>query len=433
MTGAAGATMTGDPAGQTTGALAAFLDAVTLQAGYNASLVALGAGMLGLAAGGAGTFLFLRKRALVSDAASHAALPGVAAAFLVMVAMGGDGRWLPGLMLGSALSAALGMGLVTLATRRTRLTEDAAIGAVLSVSFGLGIVLLTVIQALPAGRAAGLETFLLGSTAGMLRSEAWTIAAAGAACAAAVFALRRPMTLVAFDPGQAEATGVSVWRTDLAMMGIGLTVTVVGLKIVGLVLIVALLIIPPVTARFWTDRVSALVLLSTGIGGAAGFLGAAASAAAAKLPTGPLIVLAAFAMFLLSFFLSPRRGLLSVALRRRRLEARVHLRQGLLALARGEEVYDRLTLRLLLARRLIRADGVATRAGRAAAAEARRDEARWTLARALHADAEVAERYDGLTPITETLTVDQIAELDRRLGLTGDLGPRRTDAEGTPA
>lgn len=400
---------------------AAFLDAVTLQAGYNASLVALGAGLLGLAAGGAGTFLFLRKRALVSDAASHAALPGVAAAFLVMVALGGDGRWLPGLMLGSAVSAALGMGLVTLATRRTRLSEDAAIGAVLSVAFGLGIVLLTVIQTVPAGRAAGLETFLLGSTAGMLRSEAWTIAAAGAICAGLVFALRRPMTLVAFDPEHAEATGVSVWRTDLAMMAIGLTVTVVGLKIVGLILIVALLIIPPVTARFWTDRVSTLALLATAIGGAAGFLGAAMSAAAAKLPTGPLIVLVAFAMFLFSFFFSPRRGLLSVALRRRRLEARVHLRQGLLALARGETVYDRLTLRLLRARGLIRADGVATEAGRAAAAEARRDEARWTLARGLHAEAEVADRYDGLTSIVETLTTDQIAELDRRLALTGDL------------
>jgi len=163
--------------------LPALFAALTLQGGWNASLVALGAGMLGLAAGGAGAFLFLRKRALVSDAASHATLPGVAAAFLVMVAFGGDGRFLPGLMLGSAISAGLGLALVSWITRATRLAEDAAIGAVLSVSFGLGIVLLTVIQTVPAGKAAGLEGFLLGSTAGMLQSEAMVIAAAGAAAA----------------------------------------------------------------------------------------------------------------------------------------------------------------------------------------------------------------------------------------------------------
>ncbi|WP_339949845.1 metal ABC transporter permease [uncultured Albimonas sp.] len=391
--------------------------ALTLQGGWNASLVAVGAGMLGLAAGGAGAFLFLRKRALVSDAASHATLPGVAAAFLVMVAFGGDGRFLPGLMLGSAISAGLGLALVTWITRATRLAEDAAIGAVLSVSFGLGIVLLTVIQTVPAGKAAGLEGFLLGSTAGMLQSEAVTIALAGAVAAGLVFLLRRPMTLVAFDPEHAEATGVGVWRTDMAMMGVALLVTVVGLKIVGLVLIVALLIIPPVAARFWTDRVSTLALLATAIGGVSGFVGAAISSIEGRLPTGPIIVLVAFAIFVVSFLASPRRGVLAEVLRRRRLEARVHLRQGLLALARGEAVYDRLTLRLLFSRGWIRADGAMTDAGRAAAAAAARDEARWSLARRLLPEAGVAERYDGLSPIGDSLTPDQVAEIDRHLDL----------------
>ncbi len=395
--------------------LGALISALALQAGWNASLVAVGAGMLGLAAGGAGAFLFLRKRALVSDAASHSTLPGVAAAFLAMVAFGGDGRFLPGLMLGSAISAGLGLALVAWITRATRLAEDAAIGAVLSVSFGLGIVLLTVVQSVPAGKAAGLEGFLLGSTAGMLQSEAITIAVAGAVAAALVFALRRPMTLVAFDPEHAEATGVGVWRTDMAMMGVALLVTVVGLKIVGLVLIVALLIIPPVAARFWTDRVSTLALLATAFGGVSGYVGAAISSIEGRLPTGPIIVLVAFTIFAVSFLVSPRRGVLAALLRRRRLEARVHLRQGLLALARGEDVYDRLTLRLLLARGWIRPDGAMTEAGRAAAAAAALDEARWSLARRLLPEADVAERYDGLTAIGDSLTPDQVAEIDRGL------------------
>ncbi len=126
--------------------------------------------------------------------------------------------------------------------------EDAAIGAVLSVFFGLGIVLLTVIQTMEGGKQAGLGSFLLGSTAGMLIGEAMLIAAAGAVAVALVVILRRPMTLVAFDPDYAATLGIDVRRTDLAMMGLALIVTVIGLKVVGLILVVAMLIIPPVAA-----------------------------------------------------------------------------------------------------------------------------------------------------------------------------------------
>ncbi|HKK35558.1 MAG TPA: metal ABC transporter permease, partial [Paracoccaceae bacterium] len=248
------------------------LSALLLQAGWNATLVALGAALLGAAAGGAGAFIFLRKRALVSDAVAHATLPGVALAFIVMVALGGDGRSLVGLLAGAAGSAWLGLLAVDRLTRRTRLSEDAAIGAVLSVFFGAGVVLLTVIQTMTAGRQAGLESFLLGATAGMLLEDAVVIALGAAACALAVALLRRPMTLVAFDPGFAASTGVNVARMDLAMMGLVMAVTVVGLKIVGLILIVALLIIPPVAARFWSDRADRVVLLSGLIGGASGWI-----------------------------------------------------------------------------------------------------------------------------------------------------------------
>ncbi|MDG1085784.1 MAG: metal ABC transporter permease, partial [Planktotalea sp.] len=133
--------------------------ALTFQLGYNATLVTLGATLLGVAAGVTGTFLFLRKRALVSDAISHATLPGVGLAFILMVAMGGDGRSLLGLMLGSAGSAWIGLLCISALTRRTRLAEDAAIGAVLSVFFGIGIVFLTFIQTMSEGRQAGLEGF----------------------------------------------------------------------------------------------------------------------------------------------------------------------------------------------------------------------------------------------------------------------------------
>ena len=389
--------------------------ALTLQLGYNATLVAVGATLLGIAAGVTGSFLFLRKRALVSDAVSHATLPGVGLAFIVMVGFGGDGRFLPGLMLGAALSSGLGLIVIGWMIRRTRLSEDAAIGAVLSVFFGAGIVLLTMIQSMRAGRQAGLEAVLLGSTAGMLRADALVIAVGGAVVLALVLLLRRPMLAVGFDPEYAAASGMNVSRIDLAMMGLVMAVTVLGLKTVGLVLIVALLIIPPVTARLWTDHAMRMVVLAGVAGGGAAYLGAALSATAPALPTGPIIVLASFALFALSLAFAPARGGLAALLRQRRFRRRVHRRQGLLALALGQPIHECFTLGLLNREGLARPDGVPTEAGRAAAAKALLDEARWAALRAAPAHGLTATRYDGLTPIETVLTPDQIAELDRHL------------------
>ncbi len=392
------------------------IDALTLQLGYNATLVTLGAMFLGVSAGVTGTFLYLRKRSLVSDAISHATLPGVGLAFMVMVFMGGDGRALPGLLIGAAMSSWLGLLCVSWLTNRTRLAEDAAIGAVLSVFFGFGIVLLTVIQTMSAGRAAGLEGFLLGSTAGMLWNDAMVIVAGGALTLTAVVALRRPMGLVAFDPEFAAASGLNVKRIDLAIMGLAMAVTVVGLKIVGLILIVAMLIIPPVTARFWTDRTDHVVLISGFCGGLAAWIGAALSATAPAVPTGPIIVLVSFALFVLSLLFAPNRGVLAAVARHFRFQRRVHMRQGLLALAQGQPIYEKFTLSLLRKSGLAHADGVPTDDGKARASKALRDEKRWEMVRADQAFESTAALYDGLREIETVLTGDQIAEIDVRLG-----------------
>jgi manganese/zinc/iron transport system permease protein len=398
-------------------------DALLLQLGYNATLVAIGATLLGVSAGITGTFLFLRKRALVSDAVSHATLPGVGIAFLVMVALGGDGRNLAGLLLGSAVSAGIGLWCLNWLTRNTRLAEDAAIGSVLSVFFGFGIVILTVIQTLGVGRQAGLEGFLLGSTAGMLWNDALVIAGGGAAALLLIVLMRRPMTMVAFDPEYAAARGISVSRIDMAMMGLVMAVTVVGLKIVGLILIVALLIIPAVTARFWTERSDLVVLLAGVAGGVAAYVGAALSASAPNLPTGPIIVLVSFALFALSLLFAPNRGVLAAVLRHIRFQRQVHLRQGLLAVAQEQLIYEPLTLRLLRRHGLLRADGVPTEKGRARAAKALRDEHRWALVRSDQSHEAAAAMYDGLRDIETVLTADQIREIDTLIG-----GPKEVSA-----
>lgn len=288
-----------------------FLSALVFDAGYNTALVGAGSALLGASAGGIGAYVMLRKRSLMSDAISHATLPGLVMAFILMAATTGNGRFLPGLMIGAAASAFAGLWIVEWLGRRTRLPEDSAIGAVLSVFFGFGIVLLTVVQTMQTGGQAGLEGFLLGSTASMLRSEAETIAIAAAVTGLAAFCLRRSFTLVAFDPVYAATTGVSVRRVDLALLLLLLTVTVIGLRVAGLVLIVALTIIPAATARFWTDNAGRLAALAALFGAVSAHVGAALSASGPSLPTGAVIVLTAFALFVASLVLSPRRGLVA--------------------------------------------------------------------------------------------------------------------------
>ncbi|SDJ93159.1 metal ABC transporter permease [Aliiruegeria lutimaris] len=398
-------------------------EALALQLGYNATLVAIGSTLLGISAGVTGTFLFLRKRALVSDAISHATLPGVGLAFIAMVLLGGDGRNLAGLMAGSALSAWIGLICVQSLTRRTRLSEDAAIGAVLSVFFGFGVVLLTVIQTMSSGRQAGLDGLLLGSTAGMLMQDAMIIAGGGAITLALVLLLRRAMTLVAFDPQYARSIGIDPDRVDMLTMLLVLSVTVVGLKIVGLILIVALLIIPPVTARFWTERSEKVATYAGVVGGVSGYVGAAISASAPAMPTGPIIVLSCFALFLVSLFLAPERGVLAAYLRHRRFQERVHIRQGLLSLAQQQPVYEPLTIRLLAREGLARLDGVPTEAGRARAAKALLDEHRWQIVHGMADFEAISSLYDGLRDIESVLTADQLAEIDALIGGPAEVMP----------
>ena len=382
---------------------------------YNVALVMFGAGVLGVAAGMTGTFMFLRKRALLSDAISHATLPGLCGGFMVMAALGGTGRALEGLLLGSTISAALGLSAVNFLKSRTRLSEDAAIGAVLSSFFGLGVVMLTLIQNMRAGRQAGLDQLLLGSTAAMLREDAEMIAIGAALVFMVGLVLHRAMTLTAFDENFARALGLNVPLIDAAAMALVLAVTVSGLKIVGLILIVALLIIPPVTARLWSNRAAYIWPIAGVIGGTSGLIGAGLSSLAPDLPTGAIIVLVAAGFFLISLLVAPARGVLASAMRHRKFQRRVHRRQGLLALAQSYRILEPYTRKLLQREGYVRADGVMTERGQSAATAAQRDEARLAYLRSKPDYAEFLSRHDGLSDLSRAFTSDELAHIDTRL------------------
>jgi manganese/zinc/iron transport system permease protein len=292
-----------------------------LRAGYNTTVVMLGAAALGIAAGGVGVFAMLRRRALVADAVAHATLPGVGLGFIAAVALGLPGRSLPFLMGGAAATAIASAAAIQAIRSRTRLPEDTAIASVLATFFALGIVLLTVIQTLRTGGQAGLDVYLLGGTAGMLQDEAITLAIFSAVVAVILALLFKELVLVAFDSEFSLVTGLPVRALDFAVMALVLAVVVIGLRIVGLVLIVALLVIPPAAARFWSDHAGRMTLIAAAFGAASAYFGAALSAVAPNLPTGAVIVLVAFSILLVSVAVGPARGLLPRALGARRLRA----------------------------------------------------------------------------------------------------------------
>jgi len=277
---------------------------------YNTRVVMLGTMVLGMAAGVVGTFMLLRKRALMADSLSHATLPGIGLAFIVATSLGGTGKSLPVLLAGALISSTIGVGCVLLICRYTRIKQDTALGIVLSVFFGLGIAIMGIVQKMETGHAAGLQSFIYGKTASMIASDARMIVWAAAAVAIASVLLFKEFSLLCFDQDFAQSQGWPVVALDMAMMSLVVAVTVIGLQAVGLILIVAMLIIPAAAARFWTDHLVTLVLTSAAIGGASGLFGAGASALVPRLPAGAVIVIVAGIVFAFSMTFGTARGIL---------------------------------------------------------------------------------------------------------------------------
>lgn len=293
------------------------LRVLTLQ-DYNTRVVLFGTLLLGVTAGLVGTFTLLRRQALVGDVVSHAALPGVAVAFLAgELAAPGSGRSLGWLLTGAACSGTLAVVAVSLLRRFTPVRPDAALATVLGVFFGLGAALFKTVQELPSGNQAGLQTMILGSAATMTAGDVRLIATAAGITLVVTLFLFKELSILCFDEQTAAAQGWPVLLLDLCLTGLVVAVTVIGLQSVG-ILMVALLITPPSAARFWTDRLGPMSVLSVVIGGLSAVVGCAASAIVPKLAGGPTIVLAGSLCFVVSLLFGTRRGLLRKWLRQRR-------------------------------------------------------------------------------------------------------------------
>lgn len=283
---------------------------------YTFRNVTLGAMLIGAISGFLGSFAVLRRQALLGDAMSHAALPGIALAFLI------TGQRDPfSLLIGAAVAALVAALWLLAVVRTTRIKDDAALALTLAVFFGFGLVLLSYLQRQPHAAQAGLKSFLFGQAAALIERDLWAMLAIGLPALFLVLIFWPQVKLISFDPDFARSLGVPVRRFEVLLTGIIVVAIVIGLQTVGVVLMSAMLIAPAVAARQWTNRLEYMVVLAAGFGALASLIGAWISTLGEGLTTGPLIVLVMSLFTMLSLLLAPERGLIWRHIRRQRVIA----------------------------------------------------------------------------------------------------------------
>jgi manganese/zinc/iron transport system permease protein len=278
---------------------------VDLYSDYTLRTVALGSSILGIVSGALGSFAVLRRQSLLGDAISHAALPGVALAFLLT-----QSKATLTLVIGATFAGWLGTLFILSVVRNTRIKDDSVLGLVLSVFFGFGLVLLTFIQRQPYANQAGLDKFLFGQAATLLEKDVLHMAILSAIVLFLLSLFWKEFKLISFDSDYGLSIGYPVKMLNILITSMLVIAIVIGLQTVGVVLMSAMVIAPAVAARQWTDKLSWMVFLSSVFGAVAGVSGAIISSSTSKMPTGPTIVLCISTIAIFSILFAGNRGLI---------------------------------------------------------------------------------------------------------------------------
>lgn len=276
-----------------------------LQHDYTLRTITLGTAVLGAICGMLGSFAVLRKESLLGDAISHAALPGIALAFIITGAKDSGI-----LLLGALVSGLVGTLWIRGITSKTHLKSDTALGLILSIFFGFGMLLLTFIQKQPNANQAGLDKYLFGQAATLVESDVRLMVIVTGISLVVMFLFWKEFKILLFDADYAKTIGFNTKFIDVLVTFLIVLAIVLGLQTVGVILMSAILLAPAAAARQWTNSLSTMVLLAGLFGALSGVFGTAISASQDNLSTGPVIVLAASVFVLFSLIFSPRRGLL---------------------------------------------------------------------------------------------------------------------------
>lgn len=302
---------------------------------YTLRTITIGTAILGAISGMLGSFAVLRKQSLLGDAISHAALPGIAIAFLLFGELNIFNEFLAEklgkligkqqsyelllflisnksftILIGALCSGLIGTLWIRGITNKTHLKSDTALGLILSLFFGFGMLLLTYIQKQPNANQAGLSSYLFGQAATLLERDIWLMAIVFGISLITLFIFWKELKLLLFDTDYTKTLGFDTKFLDMLITTFIVIAIVIGLQTVGVVLMSALLLAPAAAARQWTNSLSVMVILAAIFGALSGIIGTAISASQNNLSTGPVIVLVAAIFVLISFIFSPSRGLL---------------------------------------------------------------------------------------------------------------------------
>ena len=272
---------------------------------YTLRTITLGTAILGAVCGMLGSFAVLRKQSLLGDAISHAALPGIAIAFLITGAKDSNT-----LLLGALISGLVGAFWIKAIITKTHLKSDTALGLILSLFFGVGMLLLTFIQKQPNANQAGLDKYLFGQAATLLEKDVWFMTIVTTVCLVVLLLFWKEFKLLLFDADYTKTLGFNIKFLDGLITSFIVVAIILGLQTVGVVLMSAMLLAPAAAARQWTNSLAFMVGLAATFGALSGVIGTGISASSPNLSTGPVIVLVASVFVLVSFVFSPSRGLL---------------------------------------------------------------------------------------------------------------------------
>jgi ABC-type Mn2+/Zn2+ transport system permease subunit len=259
----------------------------------------LSCALIGFTNGFLGTFIVLRRQALLVDALSHSLLPGLAVA-AIFVGLSPGGLLLGGLL--AALIVAIGGQLMA---RNSRLKDETAVASLYIIAFALGIVLIRFAKV-----KVDLTHFLFGNILGVGNGDLWIAYAAAFLTLTSLVLLHRPLLLTLFDATVARASGIRVGWIETGLLALTVLGLVASLQAVGVLLSLGLLILPAATAYLLTNSFSRMLW-----GGA--FLGLLSATGGlllsyfANIPSGPCIVLLMALFMGAAYLLSPRYGVLT--------------------------------------------------------------------------------------------------------------------------
>ena len=269
-------------------------------------IIALGTGLLGASSGILGSFAVLKNQSLLGDAISHAALPGIVLAYLFT---GQKSSFV--LLSGAIVCGIIGAYFVNTIVKNSRLKTDTALGIILSVFFGVGMMLLTYVQSLQDANQAGLDKYLFGQAATLLREDVLLMLGFLIPSLLVVLAFWKEIKLYLFDSEYASTLGITIVRINMLITFLIVVIIVMGLQTVGVVLRSSLLLAPAAAARQWTNSLSRMLCIAAIFGAFSGILGSFLSATSSNLPTGPVIVLIISFIVLISLLFAPKRGVIA--------------------------------------------------------------------------------------------------------------------------